>query len=258
VARGYGLTVKFVTLEFTAVLMAEATMPTSPVASTPAGRAPLKLSVLPTCAPVELFGSVGATCWKTRAVNVTFAPLTVTSIVKRYHEFSRTFAPSATVVNAVFVLAWLVLTLRRGTGLRIGFDASQWWVWLKEAAPLALGAALDTVYFRMDVIILSIMVSSRAAAIYNIGYKFSDLLGAVPIAFAQGAGAETRNPMGIVVVGGLMLSTLITLYVIPIVYVIMDKLCVRFTGKSSAHGLSKAAEIERETDGRAPDPAPAK
>jgi multidrug efflux pump len=88
--------------------------------------------------------------------------------------------------------------------------------------------------------------------------SISTVLGAVPIAFAHGAGAETRNPMGIVVVGGLMLSTIITLYVIPVVYIIMDKLCVRFTGKSSAHGLIKAAEIERETSGAAPEPAPAK
>ncbi len=88
--------------------------------------------------------------------------------------------------------------------------------------------------------------------------SISTVLGAVPIAFATGAGAETRNPMGIVVVGGLMLSTVITLYVIPIVYIIMDKLCVRFTGKSSAHGLIKAAEIERETSGGAPAPAHAK
>jgi multidrug efflux pump len=88
--------------------------------------------------------------------------------------------------------------------------------------------------------------------------SISTVLGAVPIAFASGAGAETRNPMGIVVVGGLMISTIITLYVIPIVYIIMDKLCVRFTGKSSAHGLIKAAEIERETSAQAPDPAPAK
>ncbi len=88
--------------------------------------------------------------------------------------------------------------------------------------------------------------------------SISTVLGAVPIAFATGAGAETRNPMGIVVVGGLMISTIITLYVIPIVYVIMDKLCVKFTGKSSAHGLIKAAEIERETAGGAPEPAHAK
>jgi multidrug efflux pump len=88
--------------------------------------------------------------------------------------------------------------------------------------------------------------------------SISTVLGAVPIAFATGAGAETRNPMGIVVVGGLMLSTIITLYVIPIVYIIMDRLCVRLTGKSSAHGLIKAAEIERETAGGAPEPAHAK
>ncbi len=78
--------------------------------------------------------------------------------------------------------------------------------------------------------------------------SISTVLGAVPIAFAQGPGAETRNPMGIVVVGGLMLSTVITLYVIPIVYVLMDRLCVKVTGHSSAHGLVKAAQIERETE----------
>ena len=77
--------------------------------------------------------------------------------------------------------------------------------------------------------------------------SISTVLGAVPIAFATGAGAETRNPMGIVVVGGLMLATVMTLYVIPLVYVLMDRLCIRFTGHSSAHGLKKAAEIERET-----------
>ena len=77
--------------------------------------------------------------------------------------------------------------------------------------------------------------------------SISTVLGAVPIAFASGAGAETRNPMGIVVVGGLMIATVMTLYVIPLVYVLMDRLCVKFTGHSSAHGLVKAAEIERET-----------
>jgi O-antigen/teichoic acid export membrane protein len=89
---------------------------------------------------------------------------------------------AATVVNALVVLLWLVITLRRGTWIRIGFDRSQWWKWLKEAAPLALGAALDTIYFRIDIVMLSIMASTSAAGVYNIGYKFSDLLGAVPIA----------------------------------------------------------------------------
>lgn len=79
--------------------------------------------------------------------------------------------------------------------------------------------------------------------------SIATVLGAVPIAFASGAGAESRNSMGIVVVGGLTLATGITLFVIPIIYVLMDRLCVRFTGRTSAHGLQKAAEIERETSG---------
>jgi multidrug efflux pump len=77
--------------------------------------------------------------------------------------------------------------------------------------------------------------------------SISTILGAVPIAFASGAGAETRNPMGLVVVGGLALSTMMTLYVIPIVYLLMDRICVKFTGRNSAHGLIKADEIARET-----------
>jgi len=88
----------------------------------------------------------------------------------------------ATVLNAVVMLLWLMFTLRRGTGIRIRWERSQWWIWLKEAAPLAMGAALDTIYFRIDIVMLSIMASASAAGVYNIGYKFSDLLGAVPIA----------------------------------------------------------------------------
>ena len=82
--------------------------------------------------------------------------------------------------------------------------------------------------------------------------SIATVLGAAPIAFGGGPGAETRNPMGIVVVGGLSIATVLTLFVVPIVYVIMDRLCVKFTGNSSAHGLVRAEEIERETAGAAP------
>jgi multidrug efflux pump len=77
--------------------------------------------------------------------------------------------------------------------------------------------------------------------------SISTVLGAVPIAFAHGAGAETRNSMGIVVVGGLSIATVLTLFVVPICYVLMDRLCVKLTAHSSAHGLIRAAEIDRET-----------
>jgi len=86
--------------------------------------------------------------------------------------------------------------------------------------------------------------------------SISTVLGAVPIAFATGAGAETRIPMGLVVVGGLSIATVLTLFVLPIVYVLMDRLCVKFTGRSSAHGLIRAAEIEKQTlAGETPVPA---
>ena len=82
--------------------------------------------------------------------------------------------------------------------------------------------------------------------------SIATVLGAVPIAFASGAGAETRNPMGIVVVGGLTIATFLTLFVVPIFYVLVDRLCVKFTGHSSAHGLKRAGEIEREVGAETP------
>jgi multidrug efflux pump len=47
------------------------------------------------------------------------------------------------------------------------------------------------------------------------------VLGAVPLALAHGAGAESRQAIGWVVVGGLMLGTLLTLFVIPTIYSVL-------------------------------------
>jgi multidrug efflux pump subunit AcrB len=48
------------------------------------------------------------------------------------------------------------------------------------------------------------------------------VLGALPIALALGAGAKSRMPLGIVIVGGLLFSLLLTLFVIPAMYSFMS------------------------------------
>lgn len=78
--------------------------------------------------------------------------------------------------------------------------------------------------------------------------SISTILGALPLAVASGAGAESRNPLGVVIVGGLGLSTLITLFVIPMVYILMDKASLALTGHGSARGLKRAAEIGKEVE----------
>jgi multidrug efflux pump len=58
------------------------------------------------------------------------------------------------------------------------------------------------------------------------------LLGAVPLALGHGTGSELRRPLGITIIGGLLLSQLITLYTTPVIYLIFDEIARKFTGKS--------------------------
>jgi multidrug efflux pump len=53
------------------------------------------------------------------------------------------------------------------------------------------------------------------------------LFGALPLALESGTGSELRNPLGITIIGGLLLSQLLTLYTTPVIYLYMERLRAR-------------------------------
>ncbi|MGH9604246.1 MAG: efflux RND transporter permease subunit [Terracidiphilus sp.] len=69
----------------------------------------------------------------------------------------------------------------------------------------------------------------------------SAIFGALPLAFGTGMGSELRRPLGITIVGGLLLSQLLTLFTTPVVYLYMDRLRVRAINRTHG-GLPAPAE----------------
>jgi len=74
-------------------------------------------------------------------------------------------------------------------------------------------------------------MNKRVAAFESAAARFRPILmtslatifGALPIALALGAGSTSRIPLGIVVVGGLFFSLILTLFVIPVTYIVLSK-----------------------------------
>jgi len=69
------------------------------------------------------------------------------------------------------------------------------------------------------------------------------LFGGLPLALLTGTGAELRRPLGISIVGGLMVSQLLTLYTTPVIYLYMDRLQLRFRRRKQAHAIPGAQPI---------------
>src|SRR5271167_2236489 len=62
------------------------------------------------------------------------------------------------------------------------------------------------------------------------------VLGALPLMLGTGVGSELRHPLGISIVGGLMVSQVLTLFTTPVIYLAFDRIAGRFSGRSSEVG----------------------
>jgi len=70
------------------------------------------------------------------------------------------------------------------------------------------------------------------------------LLGAVPLAFGSGTGSELRRPLGISIIGGLVISQVLTLFTTPVVYLFFDRLARRSARKQHPrHAASGHAAV---------------
>jgi len=67
----------------------------------------------------------------------------------------------------------------------------------------------------------------------------STIMGAIPVMIGVGAGSTSRRPLGYAIVGGILFSTVLTLFVVPVAYVLLDRVTAR-----SARGLRAAQPVE--------------
>jgi multidrug efflux pump len=156
------------------------------------------------------------------------------------HPFTVLLAVPLAVTGALFTLklagATLNLYSQIGMILLIGLVTKnsillvEYINQLKERGLETVPAALEAGRIRLRPILMT---------------SVATVMGAVPIAFGLGAGSISRRPLGYAIVGGVLFSTLLTLYVVPAVYVIFDGLLVRMHGRARTPGHRLApAEAE--------------
>jgi multidrug efflux pump len=70
------------------------------------------------------------------------------------------------------------------------------------------------------------------------------ILGAMPLMLGTGTGSELRQPLGIAIIGGLVVSQMLTLFTTPVIYLYFDRLAVRLTGHRPSNPLAPGAPAE--------------
>ena len=155
------------------------------------------------------------------------------------HPFTVLLAVPLAVTGALFTLkiagATLNLYSQIGMILLIGLVTKnsillvEYINQLRERGMATVDAALESGRIRLRPILMT---------------SVATVMGAMPIAFGLGAGSISRRPLGYAIVGGVLFSTLLTLYVVPVVYVIFDGLRVRLLGREHVRQQLAAAEAE--------------
>jgi multidrug efflux pump len=70
------------------------------------------------------------------------------------------------------------------------------------------------------------------------------ILGALPLMLGSGTGSELRQPLGIAIIGGLIVSQMLTLFTTPVIYLYFDRLAVRLTGRRPSNPLAPGVPAE--------------